>query len=78
MEKHYLVVNSFVGLMGFTIIKGDIGVPGDSASPETWEAIHVQVKAGILRAIGEGERGREPVTRFESRTTSKCGEVRNA
>ena len=59
MEKHFLVVNSFTGLMGFKIIKGDIGVPGDSASAETWDAINEQVKAGNLRAIGEGEHGRE-------------------
>lgn len=65
MEKHYLVVKSFTGLMGFKIVKGDIGVPGDSASRETWAAIEEQVKAGNLRAIGEGERGREPVSRFD-------------
>jgi hypothetical protein len=59
MEKHYLVTKSFVGLMGFTIVKGDIGVPGDSASAETWAAINEQVKAGNLRPIGEGERGKE-------------------
>lgn len=67
MEKHYLVINSFVGLMGFQIIKGDIGVPGDSATPEVWAEINKQIAAGNLRAIGEGEHGRgEPRLRMEA------------
>jgi hypothetical protein len=59
MERHFLVTKSFVGLLGFICHKGDIGVPGDSASPEVWEEIQKQVKAGNLKPIGEGERGRD-------------------
>ena len=59
MEKHYLVLKTFVGMLGFQCHKGDIGVPGDSASKEVWSEIEKQVKAGNLRPIGEGERGRE-------------------
>jgi hypothetical protein len=71
MERHYLVVNSFVGNMGFKIVKGDIGVPGDSASPEVWDEINKQVKAGNLKAIGEGERGREPLSRYVALESDK-------
>ena len=56
MQRHYLSVKTFIGLMGFPIRKGEIGIPGDSATPEIKAEIDRHVAAGDLVVMGEGYR----------------------